>query len=154
MPTNYLQIVCLVSYTPSLVFSLHSIHGFTLSWHFLCMLMLTESWSMKCKQDAGGGGWKLISTSISLVLSFTDLGALYNKHGTKWLFTTYSSVLRSSTKDKCILTRVWNCSGSSLLSRSAKALSLAVSIDFSNTIGFCALVIGRMHVPKTIYIYA
>jgi hypothetical protein len=46
--------------------------------------------------------------------------------------------LRSSTKDKCILTRVWNWSGSSLLSRSAKTLSLFVSID-SGTLQFSVL---------------
>lgn len=150
MPCNYFQSVCLVLLVQTVTCILTSCH---LSWHFLCILMLIESWSTKCKLDEGGGRRKLIFTSISFVHSSPDLGAVYNRHGTTWLFTTYSSVLRSSTNDKCILTRVWNCSGSSLLSRSAKALSLAVSIDFSDTIGFCALVIGRMHVRKTTYTY-
>ena len=150
MLSNYFQSVCLVSLVPTVTCILTSFH---LSWHFLCILMLTERWSMKCKQDEGGGRWKLIFTSISLVHYFPDLGALYNKHGTTWLFTTYSSVVRSSTNDKCILTRVWNCSGSSLLSRLAKALSLAVSIDFSDTTGFSAIVSGGMHVRKTTYTY-
>jgi hypothetical protein len=61
--------------------------------------------------------------------------------------------VRSSTNDKCILTRVWNSSGSSLLSRLAKALSLAVSIVFSDTIGFCAIVSGRRQVCKATYTY-
>ena len=150
MPSSYFQTVYLLSLVQTFTCILTLFH---LSWHFLSILMLTERWRMKRKQDEGGGRWKLIFTSNILVHSFPDLGALYNKYGTTWLFTTYSSVLRSSTNDKCILTRVWNCSGSSLLSRSAKTLSLVVSIDFTDTIGFCALVIRRKHVRKTTYIY-
>jgi hypothetical protein len=105
------------------------------------------------------GRWKLIFTSISHVHSFPDLGALHNKHDTTWLFTTYSSVFRSSTNDKCILTRVWNWSGSSLLSRSAKALSLVVSIDSGTLqvsvlleVGECTFVRLRIYTHDADYI--